>query len=107
MSVGLAIIIVPMWTGLLQLLEFLGVYEPKPCKAARTQLRQSQPLLQILGTRLITRNANEWIVAVFFQEPHRQVKPARYKLFSVSDDLSKIIELPCEPTSLYWIRGRK
>lgn len=98
-----------MWTALLRLLQFLsfGLYEPKQCKAARTQLSQREPNLRILETRLIKRETHTWIVAVFFEEPHAPVRPSRYKLFSVSDDLSMIVELPCGPDSPYWIKGRK
>jgi hypothetical protein len=92
-----------MWTSLLN---FLGLVEPKHCTAVRTALRQREPTFEILGTNLLRHEADNWIVAIFFREPNVQVKPPRYKVFSVSDDMSRIDELPCGPNSRYWIRGR-
>jgi hypothetical protein len=92
-----------MWTSLLN---FFGFFEHKHCTAVRTALRQREPTFEILETKLLRREADKWIVAVLFRS-QTQVKPPRYKVFSVSDDMSRIDELPCGPNSPYWIRGRK
>ncbi len=93
-----------MWTSLLN---FLGLYETKHCRVARTLLCQREPDIEVLGTKVLKREADLWIVAVFFQKPNIRVKPPRYRVFSVCNDMSKIDELPCDPSSPYWIRGRK
>lgn len=96
-----------MKSAWISLLEFLGLHEPQHCNVVRTVFSQREPTMQVVGTKLLKREENRCIVAIFFQEPNKRVKPARYKLFSVSNDTSTIEELPCDPNSPYWIRGRK
>ena len=93
-----------MWQSLLQI---VGLFESKQSKAACELLRQQYPTLQILETKIIKRELGRWIVAIFVKEEKTRVRPSSYKLFSVTDDLSGIEELPCNPTSRYWIKGRK
>lgn len=93
-----------MW---MYILEFLGLYEPIHCKAVRKVLSQENPSYRILGTETLKREADVWIVAVYYQEGEIVVKPPRYKVFSVSKDLSKINEFPSEPRFHYKMRGRK
>jgi hypothetical protein len=96
-----------MKSSWISLLEFLGFFEPQHCKMVRRLFLQREPTLQVIGTKILKREKDQTIVAIFFQEPKIRVKPARYKIFAVSNDLSRIDELPCDPTSPYWIKGRK
>jgi hypothetical protein len=62
--------------------------------------------LYVLGTKLIRKETQRSIVAVFYEEPGIVVRPSRYKLFAVANDLSQVEALPVEPRSPYWVRGR-
>src|SRR5438132_7796812 len=95
---------ITMWN---QLLQFLGLNDAPACRVAREAFGRLRPTWVNCGARVIKREVGRRVVAVFYQEPDVLVRPRRYKLFSVSNDLSSVEELPCNPNSPYWIKGRR
>lgn len=93
-----------MWNRILQL---VGFCEPPVCKAAREALQHKHPDWAIRGTQLVRKEATRCVVAVFYEEPKIVVRPTRYKLLGVDNELLCVEELPCDGNSPYWIRGRK
>ena len=89
------------------LLEFLGLWEAEPCRRAREQFQASHPTLQTCGTSLRATEENRFVVAVFYFDPQRPVKPLPYELFGVSKDLMCADELPMSLDSPYRIRGHR
>jgi len=86
--------------------EALGWCESSAGAPARDQFARDYPAFACEGTRLRAAEAERFVVAVFYQ-PDLLLRPAPYKLYSVSRDLAHAEELNCEPSSPYWIRGRK
>ena len=84
-----------------------GLCESPHCKAACERLLLQRPSWVIRDTRVVKREATRCVVAVFYKEPRIITRPTRYKLFGVSNDSLVAEELPCDPDSPYWIRGRK
>ncbi len=83
------------------------VMERPECRAARRKLAELEPSWRVEGTSLRAREGERTIVAVFYQLPDLPTKPSRYRLFAVDRALQVVEELPCEPGSPYWIRGRR
>jgi hypothetical protein len=96
-----------LWRVVLRVLEFLHLRTPPACVAAQKALRDAHPTWEVLGSSMRAREPDRYVVAVFYQEPGRLIKPPRYQLYAVSADLTVVEELPTNSSSPYWIRGRK
>src|SRR5437016_1949235 len=89
------------------LLEVVRFRELEHCKAARELFSRQHPSWRICETKVVSKETNRCIVAVFYEEPGVFVKPLRYALLAVPHDLSSVETLNCAPESKYWLKGRK
>jgi hypothetical protein len=89
-----------------RLLQLIGLIDTPPGKVARLQFQEEYPEYKIAETRIRAAESNRFVVAVFYTTPY-PVRPIPYKLYAVNRDLREVEELPCNPDSPYWIRGRR
>ena len=95
-----------IWRNLLSILSF-GVYETSPCRVIREYLARTERDLEIGEMRIIDKKGDLFVVRLFYRVKGIYQKPAPYRIFLVGDKVSQVEELPCNPSSPYWIKGRK
>jgi hypothetical protein len=78
------------------------------CRAARQALKNAHPDWIVTGGcthRAI--EAGRIVVAIFYQDSKLRSRPLPYQLFGVSRDCTGVEESATDPSSPYWINGRK
>lgn len=93
--------------ALMAALEWVGLYSPPAYTAARERFGSQYPTYTACGIEIRSREHARLVVAIYYQEPGLVTRPPRYKLYAIGNDLSEVSEIPCDPDSPYWIRGRK
>ncbi len=76
-------------------------------KTAREHFEQEYSNRRICSTSIRATEETRFVIAVFYQEHETVKKPSPYALFAVSTSKWEVEELPCNPQSPFWIRGRK
>lgn len=84
----------------------LGLSDSPAGAVARAAFAREYPSVACDDTQIRATEPARFIVAVFYHT-ERPILPPPYKLYSVTRDLSTVEELRCDPSSPYWIRGRK
>jgi hypothetical protein len=80
------------------------------CRVARQALRDQYPGWRPSTLWFLSHRGTDqgWtVIAVFYDAPGWQSRPAPYKLFAVAADFGSVVELPITPGSPFQIRGRK
>ncbi len=93
--------------ALLWLAETFTPYCPPHARRAAVALRHRHPGWKVVDTRTRARESDRFVVAVFYEELGSISFPTQYLLYAVPRDGGEPTELPTDPDSPYWIRGRK
>jgi hypothetical protein len=92
---------------LLAWLEECGLYQPAHTQQVLAAFAQSYPNWKVLKTRTLAVETSKVIVAVFCEEPNLVTFPSQIKTFLVERASQGVEEIKIDPTSPYWIHGRK
>lgn len=84
----------------------LGFSDSAAGAVARAAFVREYPDFACHTTRIRATEEERFVVAVFYTS-ERPIMPSPYKLYTVARDLASAQELSYDPSSPYWIRGRK
>ncbi len=79
----------------------------EPTKRARDYFNKTNPTFRIHEAKVRAVEASRSIVAVFYQDPQRPVKPVPYALLCVEKPSLSVRELEESESEEYRIRGRR
>ncbi|MCA9623170.1 MAG: hypothetical protein KC731_29325 [Myxococcales bacterium] len=74
---------------------------------ALEHVRVQDPELSLGSARLRAEEPDRFVFAVFYRQADHRAVPCRFRIVAVPRDDGAAEELPCTPSSPYWVRGLK
>ncbi|MCA9610889.1 MAG: hypothetical protein KC619_35085 [Myxococcales bacterium] len=74
---------------------------------ALEHVRGAHPEVSLGSAKLRAEEPDRFVFAVFYREGDQHVVPGAYRIIAVDRGEGATEELPCTPSSPYWVRGLK